>query len=86
MMRFDTDFIEKNGLSHGRRVIDSVYSTAQLFSGPPAQAEVGKSFYDAMSEHLAGLLDEISDISKPFSRTEDLSVCQYCDFKAICGR
>ena len=78
--------LEKNGLSHGRRVIDSVYSTAQLFSGPPAQAEVGKSFYDAMSEHLAGLLDEISDISKPFSRTEDLSVCQYCDFKAICGR
>ena len=78
--------LEKNGLSHGRRVIDSVYSTAQLFSGPPAQAEVGKSFYDAMSEHLASLLDEISDISKPFSRTEDLSVCQYCDFKAICGR
>ena len=78
--------LEKNGLSHGHRVIDSVYSTAQLFSGPPAQAEVGKSFYDAMSEHLAGLLDEISDISKPFSRTEDLSVCQYCDFKAICGR
>lgn len=78
--------LEKNGLSHGRRVIDSVYSTAQLFSGPPAQAEVGKSFYDAMSGHLAGLLDEISDISKPFSRTEDLSVCQYCDFKAICGR
>ena len=78
--------LEKNGLSHGHRVIDSVYSTAQLFSGPPAQAEVGKSFYDAMSEHLASLLDEISDISKPFSRTEDLSVCQYCDFKAICGR
>ena len=78
--------LEKNGLSHGHRVVDSVYSTAQLFSGPPAQAEVGKSFYDAMSGHLAGLLDEISDISKPFSRTEDLSVCQYCDFKAICGR
>ena len=78
--------LEKNGLSHGRRVIDSVYSTAQLFIGPPAQAEVGRSFYNAMSEHLAVLLDEISDISKPFSRTEDLSVCQYCDFKAICGR
>lgn len=78
--------LEKNGLSHGRRVIDSVYSTARLFTGPPAQAEVGRSFYNAMSEHLAVLLDEISDISKPFSRTEDLSVCQYCDFKAICGR
>ena len=78
--------LEKNGLSHGRRVIDSVYSTARLFIGPPAQAEVGRSFYNAMSEHLAVLLDEISDISKPFSRTEDLSVCQYCDFKAICGR
>lgn len=78
--------LEKNGLSHGRRVIDSVYSTARLFTGPPAQAEVGRSFYNAMSEHLAVLLNEISDISKPFSRTEDLSVCQYCDFKAICGR
>ena len=78
--------LEKNGLSHGRRVIDSVYSTAQLFIGPPAQAEVGRSFYNAMSEHLAVLLDDISDISKPFSRIEDLSVCQYCDFKAICGR
>ena len=78
--------LEKNGLAEGRRVVDSVYSTAQLFSEPPASAEVGKPFYDAMSEHLADLLDEISDIGRPFSRTEDLSVCQYCDFKVICGR
>lgn len=78
--------LAENGLAEGRRVVDSVYSTAKLFSEPPLQAEVGKTFYDAMSSRLADLLKEMADPDVPFRRTDDLMSCQYCDFRLICGR
>lgn len=78
--------LEKNGLAEGQRVVDSVYSTAKLFSEPPMQAEVGRTFYEAMSSRLCDLLAEMADPSVPFRRTEDLGSCQYCDFRLICGR
>lgn len=76
----------ENGLAEGRRVVDSVYSTAKLFGEPPLQAEVGKTFYDAMSARLEDLLKEMADPDVPFRRTDDLGSCQYCDFRLICGR
>jgi hypothetical protein len=48
--------------------------------------ERNQIFFDAVSERLGKLLDEMYDISVPFRRTEDEKVCQYCDFKTICGR
>ena len=35
---------------------------------------------------LEELLDEMTDMEKGFRRTEDSSVCGYCDFRNICGR
>ena len=35
---------------------------------------------------VIGLLNEITDLNVPFRRTEDAKVCEWCDFKAICGR
>ena len=37
-------------------------------------------------QNIGKLLEEIYDIDRPFERTEDEKVCQWCDFKAICGR
>jgi hypothetical protein len=47
---------------------------------------LNKTFFDAVSEHLEKLLDQMYDTSVPFRRTEDENVCKYCDFKTICGR
>lgn len=37
-------------------------------------------------EKLIGLIEELFDESVPFNQTEDLSVCESCDFKNICNR
>ena len=70
----------------GKELANCVYSTAHLFSDPPVTVPLNKKFYDAMSEHLEKLLEEMYDTQVPFRRTEDQNVCEYCDFKAICGR
>lgn len=36
--------------------------------------------------HLKDLLKEIWDLDTPFSQTEDLDNCKYCDFNKICNR
>ena len=70
----------------GRPLFNCVYSTAHLFKEPPVTVPLNKMFYDCMSDRLAGLLDQMYDLSVPFRRTEDRKICSYCDFKNICGR
>lgn len=43
-------------------------------------------FTAAMKDRLQGIVDDIRDISVPFTRTADMKKCEYCDFKTICGR
>ena len=71
---------------NGRNIYNCVYSTAHLFKDKPVTVPMNKVFYDAVSERLKGLLDEMYDVSVPFRRTEDENVCKYCDFKTICWR
>lgn len=70
----------------GMKITNSVYSTAHLFSDPPVTVPLNRKFYDAMSERLEKLLGQMYDTDVPFRRTDDESVCAYCDFKMICGR
>lgn len=70
----------------GMKITNSVYSTAHLFSDPPVTVPLNRKFYDAMSERLEKLLGQMYDTDIPFRRTDDESVCAYCDFKMICGR
>lgn len=78
--------LRSSGLDKGCRIYDSVYSTAKLFSEPPQTVPMGETFYSLMTEGLQRLLEELSDLSVPFRRTEDEEVCAYCDFRIICGR
>ena len=78
--------LRDNGLDRGLKIVDSVYSTARLFSEPPQSEYMGEKFYRLMEDGLMKVLDEMSDISVPFRRTEDDSVCEYCDFRTICGK
>lgn len=41
---------------------------------------------DEFRERLQALLEEIFDEKEPFTQTEDIKKCAYCDFKAICKR
>lgn len=43
-------------------------------------------FEDEFRERLQALLEEIFDEKEPFTQTEDIKKCAYCDFKAICKR
>ncbi len=70
----------------GRDIYNSVYSTAHLFKDPPVDVPLNDKFYNAVSERLMAVLNEMYDISVPFRRTEDEKNCAYCDFKMICGR
>ena len=70
----------------GRQIYNSVYSTSALFKEPPLTVPCNEIFFNAVSERLEKLLEEMYDISVPFRRTDDDKVCQYCDFKTICGK
>lgn len=39
------------------------------------------------SERLLGIIiGQLLDPSTPFSKTDDLEICRYCDYRGICGR
>jgi len=73
-------------ISSGRYIYNSVYSTAHLFKEAPKTVPLNEKFYNAVSKRLETLLDQMLSPDVPFRRTEDSSVCAYCDFKTICGR
>ncbi len=70
----------------GRETANCVYSTAHLFKEAPVTVPMNRKFYDAVSERLGKVLEEMYDPDVPFRRTEDGKNCEYCDFKMICGR
>ena len=70
----------------GRTVFNCIYSTSGLFKEAPVTYPCNEIFFNAVSDRLKGLLDEMYDTSVPFRRTGDEKVCQYCDFKTICGK
>ena len=78
--------VKENRLAEGRNICNCVYSTSSLFKEAPMTVPLNEVFYKAVSERLAALLDEMYDPEIPFRRTEDVKVCEYCDFKNICGR
>ena len=70
----------------GRDIFNCVYSTSGLFKDEPTVVPLNGKFYEAMSERLEALLDEMRDTAVPFRRTDDEKTCAYCDFRMICGR
>ena len=70
----------------GRPVVNSIYSVSRLFTNPLEDRPQSAEFTRLTRERLKGLLDEMTDPSVPFRRTEERSTCSYCDFKMICGR
>ncbi|MBQ2172322.1 MAG: PD-(D/E)XK nuclease family protein [Bacteroidales bacterium] len=74
------------GTAGAARLVNSIYSTARLFSQPLPDVPVCAEFSRLAMDGVIGLLNEITDLNVPFRRTEDTKTCEWCDFKAICGR
>ena len=70
----------------GRPVVNSIYSVSSLFTDPLEDRPQSAEFVRLTRERLKDLLTEMTSPDVPFSRTEDLNTCSYCDFKMICGR
>ena len=70
----------------GKEIYNCVYSTSRLFSDAPKTVKMNETFFNEVSGRLEVLLDEMYDLQVPFRRTEDESVCKYCDFNRICSR
>ena len=77
-------YVEKE--RNGREVLNTIYPVTYLFVNKVRNVPVSRKFVQLMKKELEGLLDEISDLGKPFLRNGTEKKCGYCDFKTICGR
>ena len=74
-------------LTHGDTVTGAIYQPARLIGGGGVMAhDLDDEFCSRMDAELVRILSEISDLSLPWQRTEDVKKCKVCDFRAICGR
>ena len=78
--------VQNHPLARGKQLFNCVYSTARLFKEPPLNVPRNEMFFNAVSERLENTLEEMYSLDVPFRRTKDEKVCEYCDFKMICGR
>ena len=76
----------KRNEAKGKNICNCVYSTSKLFSDAPKTVPMNMTFFNEVSHRLEELLDEMCDPQIPFRRTDDESVCKYCDFNRICSR
>ena len=70
----------------GKQMFNCVYSTSSIFNEAPQTYPKNECFFNAVSRRLEALLGEMYDVNVPFRRTSNEDVCEYCDFKMICGR
>ena len=78
--------VRQHPLVQGRDVYNCVYSTSKIFKEAPVTVPLNQRFFDAVSGHLASMVDEMCDPQVGFRRTQDESICGFCDFRTICGR
>ena len=70
----------------GQTVVNSIYSTARLYTGALPDCPESPEFIRLCSERLKDMLAQMTDVAIPFRRTEEADTCTWCDFKNICGR
>ncbi len=70
----------------GRKVLNTIYPVTDLFVNQVRNVPVSQKFTGLMKEELKALLDEISDLDKPFLRNGTGKKCGWCDFRTICGK
>ena len=73
-------------LMEDRRLV-STYSLRSIFDGIPPTRQIEDDKLEQFKDRLKALLEEILDLSRPFTgRDSSSKVCEYCNFKRICRR
>ena len=80
------DYYLKDAFPAGTTLVNAIYSTARLYSTPLPDVPVSAEFSRLAMEKLEETLRELTNLSVPFRRTSETKTCEWCDFKAICGR
>lgn len=78
-------FLHADKQKYGK-IRNCIYSVSRLFSEPPETFDVSEEFHRSVDERLGRLFNEMTDLSLPFERTVVDKVCQYCDYRMICGK
>lgn len=78
--------LEAAGMTDMLDVTNSMYATTCLFSSPPEIYGLDKEFAEALDQRLDALIKEICNPDVPFTMTENVEECKFCDFRMICGR
>ncbi|MBQ0025608.1 MAG: PD-(D/E)XK nuclease family protein [Bacteroidales bacterium] len=64
-----------------------IYPLRTIFDGVPESHTIEKEKLDLYRKRLHPLVDEIFDPDRPFvGRSTNGKVCEYCEFKKLCGR
>ncbi|MBP9069653.1 MAG: PD-(D/E)XK nuclease family protein [Bacteroidia bacterium] len=58
----------------------------QIVGADKQDLEFSTDLMNDMENHLSAFVGQIVDISKPFGQTDDLKICEFCDYKALCNR
>ncbi|MBP5720037.1 MAG: PD-(D/E)XK nuclease family protein [Bacteroidales bacterium] len=71
----------------GREIDGAIYQPGAIMGGGDIfRLELDPDYCGLMEASLDAVLTQISDLSVPWTRTADPDNCEYCDFRAICGR
>ena len=78
--------------ANDHQVVAGIYSLRNIGEGflenrfEFEQGETAEQFIARSEEYLQQFVQRLLDPHEPFSRTNDLEACSYCDYKGICGR
>ena len=67
-------------------LVNSIYQPARFFTEGVRNVPSSRVFNEEVESRLHGLLSDMKDTSKGWSRTKDKDTCKWCAFKMICGR
>ena len=70
----------------GSKIFNSLYPAVRLFKEPVQVVECSQAFMKEVDVRLEQTFKEIFDPQVEFRRTSDEKVCDYCDFKMLCGK
>ena len=70
----------------GKRIFNSLYPAVRLFKEAVPVVDCSQTFMEEVDGHLEKTFKDIFDPQVEFRRTSDEKVCEYCDFKMLCGK
>ena len=85
MFLYDT-MVSRDPRYRDKFLVNSIYQPARFFTEGVRNIPSSRVFNEEVESRLHGLLSDMKEPSKGWSRTKDKDTCKWCAFKMICGR